>query len=297
MAEVTKFTVSEGEQKQRLDNFLLSRMKDVPKAHVYRMIRKGSIRVNGKRAKAMSALTVGDLVSLPYLQEQSSRRVEIHPNVLLKVEHSILDQTVDFIILNKPVGMVCQPGDGFTYGIADCLEEILGERIYPVHRLDRGTSGVLVLARSAVAARVLQEALQSAQKIYHTIVYGCWKETNKIYKMQLEKCDRKMVVSSQGKWALSEFHSLHVTDQFSHMQVKISTGRMHQIRVMLSELGYPVIGDALYGKKGSCLGWSKQIPFLHASELNFNYKGEEFSFQAPLTQEQQLCLKALYPKK
>ena len=270
-------------------------MKDVPKAHVYRMIRKGSIRVNGERAKAMSALTVDDLVSCP-ICKNLPRRVEIHPDVLLKVERSILDQTDDFIILNKPVGMVCQPGDGFTYGIADCLEEILGERIYPVHRLDRGTSGVLVLARSAVAARVLQEALQSAQKIYHTIVHGCWKETSKIYKMQLEKCDRKMVVSSQGKWAVSEFHFIACHRSIFTRQVKISTGRMHQIRVMLSELGYPVIGDALYGKKGSCLGWSANS-FFASSELNFNYKGEEFSFQAPLTQEQQLCLKALYPKK
>ena len=297
MAEVTKFEVTAGEQGQRLDNFLLSRVREVPKAHLYRMIRKGSIRVNGKRARVVAGLVSGDVVSLPFLQDLPAKQVEINADMLLKVKRAVLLEHDDFIVLNKPVGMVCQPGDGFTYGIADCLFKILGKRVYPLHRLDRGTSGVLMLAKSTVAARDLQLALQSAQKIYLTIVHGRWQNMEQVYRMQLEKLDRKVIISDQGKWAVSEFYPLYVTDQFSHMQVKISTGRMHQIRVMLSELGHPVIGDALYGEKGSCLGWSKQSPFLHASELKFNYKGDDLFFQAPLTEEQQRCLHTLYQKK
>ena len=297
MAEVTKFEVSSGEQKQRLDNFLLSRVKDVPKAHLYRMIRKGSIRVNGKRSKVMSALKAGDLISLPFLQENSPKQVDINANVLLKVERAILFQNDDFIVLNKPIGMVCQPGDGFTYGVAECLAKIMGQSIHAVHRLDRGTSGVLILTKSSVAARQMQDSLRLAKKVYQTVIHGQWEGGEKECRMQLEKLDRKVIVSPQGKWGVSEFMPLYVTSEYTHMKVKISTGRMHQIRVMLSELGHPVIGDAVYGKKGSCLGWAKQIPFLHASELSLNYKGEDFFFKAPLTQEQQLCLQILYPKK
>lgn len=295
-SQLTTFQVSEGQAGQRLDNFLFTRLKNTPKTHIYRMIRKGSIRVNKKRAKCQTPLLDGDAVSLPFLVEDQVAPDLEKLDVTRRLQRNILHQTDDWLVLNKPAGVVSQPGGRHAFAVSDYLSSALKCSLLPVHRLDRGTSGVMLFAKNARWAKILQEALADprTQKIYQALCYHAWTGGDKSFKMHLEKQDRKMKVVDHGLLAVTSVKPVQVNSEFSHLEVSITTGRMHQIRVCLAHLGHPLLGDRLYGVGEFNEFWQSPWPFLHANKLSIIIEGQQYEFIAPLTLEKEKCLKTIF---
>jgi|TARA_Y200000002_G_scaffold382681_2_gene400723 23S rRNA pseudouridine955/2504/2580 synthase len=295
---ITVYKIKPENEGQRLDNFLLARLKGTPKSHIYGMIRRGSIRVNRKRTKPKYTLQLDDQVSLPFNHQESAAPDLSSLNVTKQIKDSILIDHSDFVALNKPSGVASQPGTNIDYALGDYLHSIFGERFHPVHRLDRGTSGVILFAKHASGARQLQAALNasSCEKVYQTVVGGTWTQNNRIFEFYIDKQGKKMAVCNDGVATRTAIDCLSRKEGFSFLKVQIWQGKMHQIRVTLSHLGHPILADSLYGDVNTS-HWQSRWPFLHAGKLGFEYKGKKFEVSAPMNKEQLECLNHLFPSK
>ncbi|PWW09980.1 MULTISPECIES: 23S rRNA pseudouridine(955/2504/2580) synthase RluC [Mangrovibacter] len=301
--------ISDEEAGQRIDNFLRTQLKGVPKSMIYRILRKGEVRVNKKRIKPEYKLVDGDEVRIPPVRvaEREEDAVSPHLQKVAALTDAILYEDDHILILNKPSGTAVHGGSGLSFGVIEGLRALRPEARFLelVHRLDRDTSGVLLVAKKRSALRSLHEQLRDKgmQKDYLALVRGQWQSHVKVVQAPLLKNilksgERMVKVSSEGKPSETRFK---VEERFGFATlVRCSpvTGRTHQIRVHTLHAGHPIAFDDRYGDRefdsqlnGSGLGRL----FLHAAALRFTHPatGETIRIEAPLDNELRQCLSYL----
>ena len=295
--------IDECHQDQRLDNFLASLCKGVPKNHVFRIIRSGEVRVNSKRAEAKTKLNCGDLVRVPPIKTLE-KQVDAELSLKAAAEIPILFEDAHLLVVNKPSGIAVHGGSGHSLGLIECLRESrknIHEDLALVHRLDRETSGVLVISKKRSALRVLQEQLRarSWKKFYQTLVLGAWPKSLRqvdlpLLKTQASEKEARVFVSEEGDKASTKFsiiqnYKLNNSD-LTLIRAQILTGRTHQIRVHTSASQFPIAGDDRYGH----FDFNKQLlkaglkrMFLHAATLQIVHPAthEEMVLEAALPPE------------
>jgi 23S rRNA pseudouridine955/2504/2580 synthase len=309
-SQVSHLVVSDRGAGQRLDNFLLRELKGCPKSLIYRVIRKGQVRVNGKRSKPDTRLESGDTIRVPPLR-LPDRSQPAQPGVQLAetLQKSILFEDEHFLVINKPAGLAVHGGSGVRLGMIEALRQLRPEwqGLELVHRLDRETSGCLVIAKNTSFLKEINQALQkrSVTKIYRALVQGYWPDTLQqvdapLAKNQLESGERMVRVNEQGKKSLTRFQVVeHLGRRATLLEVQLETGRTHQIRVHCQYAGHPIVGDSKYGNRvmPDPLKSIKKL-CLHASRLEFNYPvdGPRHQFRAALDDDFEEILKLLRSK-
>lgn len=300
---------SEGDVGQRLDNFLMRVFRAVPKSHIYRVLRKGEVRVNGKRAKPEQRLVLGDRIRIPPIRVDATA-VPQKPSGSLQqfISGTIIHEDRDILIINKPAGVAVHGGSGLAFGVIEALRNARPEltELELVHRLDRDTSGCLILAKRRAALRELHAALREREmtKRYLALVGGRWTLGKKTLDLPLltnqkQGGERIVRVHQEGQSALSTFAPQRVFGKLATlMDVEIGTGRTHQIRVHAAYAGHPVAGDEKYGDKqcnDALRSFGLRRMFLHAHTLEFARpgSGEPFTITAPLSEELQGVLNKL----
>jgi len=290
--------------KQRLDNYLLSQLKGVPKSRIYKLLRSGQIRVNKGRKKADYRVQLGDMVRIPPIRMTEANADQAPRHLIEKVSQSVIFEDSQVLVLNKPAGLAVHSGSNIRFGVIEMLRQARPEAdmLELVHRLDRETSGVLVIAKSRDALNQLHQHFREAdsgmQKIYRAIVCGRWQGAEKTVDLPLLKNtirggERMVEVNPEGKEARSLFMPLEYHDDLSFMEVKLYTGRTHQIRVHAQASGHPIAGDSKYGDslfnaKLKEQGFKRM--FLHAYQLSFSLGNEKYNITAPLDPEWQSLL-------
>lgn len=282
---------------QRIDNFLLRLLKGAPRSMIYRMLRKGEVRVNRARIKPDYRLQAGDAVRIPPVSiRRQDETVSPPPPVLARLESAILLEDGDVLVLNKPAGIAVHGGSGLAFGVIEALRRLRPEAVFLelAHRLDRETSGCLALAKTPTALRALHAAFQAGaiDKRYLTLVKGPWAPGEVAVAEPLRKVlrsgERMMEVHPDGKPALTRFMPLASYRETSLVEVKIATGRTHQIRVHAAGLGHPVAGDDKYGEPAfnrAMAHFGLRRLFLHARRLSFTLDGRDIRVDAPLDGE------------
>lgn len=298
---VSYVEAGEGDVGQRLDNYLMRVLKTIPKSHVYRVLRKGEVRVNGKRAKPETRLVLGDRVRIPPLRFDD-KPAQAKPSTSLQqfIGAAILHEDKDLLIVNKPAGVAVHGGSGLAFGVIEALRAARPELpdLELVHRLDRDTSGVLLIAKRRAALRELHAAFREREmtKRYLALVVGRWELGKKKIELPLltnqkQGGERMVRVHADGQSALSTFvPQQHFGKLATLMAIEIGTGRTHQIRVHAAYAGHPVAGDEKYGDKAgsdALRTFGLRRMFLHAHSLEFARPGtgEKFSITAPLSDE------------
>ena len=278
--------VDEQSEGQRLDNYLLRELRGVPKTRLYRAMRKGEIRVNKGRVKADYRLVIGDTVRIPPLHAPAPTEQANLPRYWAKeLSSRIIYEDNNVIVLNKPAGLAVHGGSGLSFGLIEGLRQLRPEdrTLELVHRLDRDTSGVLVVSRRRSALRELHRQLRekAVDKRYLALVAGRWPAGLKrveapLIKNVLQSGERVVRVAKEGKPSLTEFSVIDRFESASLIQAKPITGRTHQIRVHARQAGHPLLGDEKYSderaaKLASSLGLRRL--FLHAKSLRLNLPG------------------------
>jgi 23S rRNA pseudouridine955/2504/2580 synthase len=292
--------ITEDNSEQRLDNFLITLLKGVPKSYIYRIVRKGEVRVNKGRVDVKHRLAIGDIVRIPPVRRAES---DDHKKHMPKGMAEILKQCVLYeddaiLVINKPPGLAVHGGSGVDSAVIEGLREINPDQRFLelVHRLDRDTSGCLLIAKKRSALRALHEQFRedAVSKTYLAILSGHWAKKESIVNQPLLKNvskggERMVVISQQGKKSETLFKRLKLYQDATLVQVTPKTGRTHQIRVHAAFLNHPIIGDERYGfdqanKLFKNKGYKKM--FLHAETLEFHHPstGKNVKYSAPLPQ-------------
>lgn len=299
-------TVTEHEAGQRIDNFLMKRFRQVPKSVIYRILRKGEVRIDKKRAKPDRKLVLGEEVRIPPVRVgEKGEKAEASDGLLKAIESAILLEDEHLIVINKPAGLAAHGGSGVKIGLIEAFRQLRPNIPYVelVHRLDRDTSGVLLLAKSRKVLNQLQDMLRHGgiEKRYLALVAGQWQGGRKHIDLPLKREDgalRKVQVSEDGKDAESIFTPQQRMSRATLMDAEILTGRTHQIRVHLAHLGYPVLGDERYGDFALNREFKKmgvKRLFLHSAQTGFylELSGRRYTLEAPLPDDLKQVLNAL----
>lgn len=290
---------------QRLDNFLMARLKGVPKSRIYNAIRKGEVRVNKGRTKPEYKLMSGDEIRIPPIRvAEEKEQVKASYQTQRLLSDSILYEDEGLLVINKPAGMAVHGGSGVSLGLIETLRQMRPDARYLelVHRLDRDTSGCIMVAKKRSYLRFLQAALREksqqetlkgdVRKTYQALVIGQWPANKKridvpLLKMELNQDERIVKVHPEGKSSLTEFSVLARFQGFTLIEAKPITGRTHQIRVHAQYAGHSLVGDEKYGHDETNnrmreLGFKRL--FLHASALSFYLPGatDMIEVKAPL---------------
>ena len=271
-------TVDEFSIGQRLDNYLLKQLKGVPRSHIYRIIRKGEVRVNKGRKKAEYKLQPEDIVRIPPIKTASEKVIKPSDNLIDVLNQSILYEDNGLMILNKHHGMAVHGGSNVSVGLIEALKTKYKQPIELVHRLDRSTSGCLILAKKRSVLKALHEQLVQHQmeKRYIALVNNSWSKKRHTIDAPIYQNSRYSVIDAKGKQAVSHFHPLKnfQKDDFSAslVEVVIETGRTHQIRVHAKYADHPIAqddkyGDQLFDKLMKEKGLNRL--FLHAKSVTF----------------------------
>lgn len=300
-------TVGPDQSGQRIDNFLLRHLKGVPKTLIYRILRKGEVRVNKGRIKPDYRVQAGDEIRIPPLRRSQDEKRPPSNRHVSALSDRILYEDERIIIVNKPAGMAVHGGSGVSHGVIETMRHWREDLHFLelVHRLDRETSGCLILAKKRSALRQLHELLRESDvdKRYLALVKGAWSQGTQRIEIALRKNvlrsgERMVNVSDDGKTAISTFHPVSVGKKASLMEIHIETGRTHQIRVHAAHLGHPIAGDDKYGDKEFNrqmheLGLSRL--FLHARSLAFTLTEphKSIAVNAPLDKDLELVLDKL----
>lgn len=302
LAAVKYLEVTAGADGQRLDNYLITQLKGAPRTLVYRIIRKGEVRINKKRAKADTRLQTGDQVRVPPIrltEKASQTPVGDSLRDLLQGEALIYENDA-VLVLNKPAGLAVHGGSGVRVGLIEALRQVRPELDFLelVHRLDKDTSGCILLAKSRKALNILQDQLRGKQmgKFYQAWVLGNWpvelREVNApIDRASSPSGERRMRIAEpgEGKASLTRFKILKRLGSLTLIEAEPVTGRTHQIRVHARFAGFPLLGDPKYGdeqvnERFRRAGIGRM--FLHARRLEFNdpLTGQRLTIEAPLDQ-------------
>lgn len=305
---VQTVTVTEEDAGQRIDNWLLKRLKGVPKTHVYRLLRTGQVRVNKGRAGPQRKLATGDQVRIPPVRVAEPGAPRRAPDELLqRVESRIVFEDDHLLVLDKPAGLAVHGGSGVGFGAIELLRALRPDApsVELVHRLDRDTSGLLMVAKKRSALRALHAAMREGRvaKRYLALLVGPWKGEARRVDAPLEEHrpesgERVTRVGPNGREAVSHFIPEQRFRDSTLVAVDIETGRMHQIRAHAAHIGHPVLGDPKYGDKlANRLLKSKGLDrmFLHASRLGFDHPadGRPMTVEAPLDDNLRNVLKSL----
>jgi 23S rRNA pseudouridine955/2504/2580 synthase len=296
--------VPEDRDGQRLDNFLLLQLKGAPRSLVYKLVRSGQVRINGKRAKADSRLAGGDEVRIPPVKLNEAGEARPVPKGLLdRLAASIVFEDKALLAVNKPSGLATHGGSGISHGLIESLRALRpGEPLELVHRLDRDTSGVIIIAKKRSALLELQALMRAGEddegpgKRYLALLVGRVPNGTLTVDAPLQKSvmqggERQVRVDPAGKPSVSHFKVLERRGGHSYCEVRIETGRTHQIRVHAAHLGHPVAGDDKYGDADVNKRLAQQVGlkrlFLHAASIEFALdKGKvPYLINAPLSEE------------
>ncbi|MGR5286754.1 23S rRNA pseudouridine(955/2504/2580) synthase RluC [Vibrio maritimus] len=272
---------------QRIDNFLRNQLKNIPKSVVYRIVRKGEVRVNKKRVKAEYKLQAGDLVRIPPVTlEEKEQEAPLNTNLnrVAELESKIIYEDDHMLILNKPSGLAVHGGSGLKFGAIEALRALRPQARFLelVHRIDRDTSGILLVAKKRSALRHLQAQFRekTVQKYYYALVMGKWKPSCKVVKAPLLKNEVNSIVrvNPNGKPSETRFKVLTSFEQATLIQASPITGRTHQIRVHTQYTGHPIAWDDRYGDRRFDAYTAKaglDRLFLHAANIIFTHPGKE----------------------
>ena len=293
---VQEVRVADDQDGQRIDNFLAGRLKGVPRSRIYRIVRKGEVRVNKGRVKPDYRLRAGDCVRIPPIRQATRDEPRPPQRAVTELADRILYEDKHLLVLDKPAGMAVHGGSGLSYGVIEALRKARPQAPFLelVHRLDRETSGCLLIAKKRSALRALHAALREGRvdKRYLALVKGVWQGGKRrvdapLRKNTMRSGERLVQVREDGREALSWFRAVAAYKGVSLMEVRIGTGRTHQIRVHAAHEGHPLAGDDKYGDKGfnremARLGLKRL--FLHAANLGFEHpsEGRRVEVQAPL---------------
>jgi 23S rRNA pseudouridine955/2504/2580 synthase len=296
-SQVSFLNVGVDEIGQRLDNWLLNRLKGVPRSRIYRLIRSGEVRVNKGRPKARQRLEAGDVVRIPPIRmTEDTGPVKIPDGLQETLSQAVLYQDADVLVLNKPAGLAVHSGSGVRFGVIDVARAVWGQDWQLVHRLDRETSGCLMLVRRRELQNEFQDALaaNTVYKAYQALVHGDWPSQQERMETPLHKVtdvsgERRVrnteTLESDGRLAVSLFTVQRRFAAASLLGVQIETGRTHQIRVQTSSLNHPIVGDGKYGRRA--LDQALPLPAkpglcLHAEVLRLKLGGRNLEVQADL---------------
>ncbi|HIN74271.1 MAG TPA: RluA family pseudouridine synthase [Gammaproteobacteria bacterium] len=278
---VSSYIVDEEYEDVRLDNCLISRLKNLPRSKIYSIIRKGEVRVNGSRSKPDRRLKKDDVIRIPpyRIEERNQNRASKSLTELL--EERIIYNKNSVLILNKPEGLASHGGSGLKLGLIEAVRQIDDKfkNAQLVHRLDRGTSGCIVLSLKRSVLRTLNTEMREGrvEKKYLAIVGSKWphKEiqiTSNLKKNHLRSGERHVIETPDGKQSITKFKRLKSNQKVCLLECTLLTGRTHQIRVQVSNEGHPIIGDKKYGQVELNNFYSKRgikRMLLHAKEINF----------------------------
>lgn len=309
---VEKLCIEEEGSDQRVDNFLFRRFRDVPKGHIYQLVRSGQVRVNGKRINASYRLQIGDIVRIPPInttEKNPSQKIAIALSSFFTFNKLFEDDAL--LVIDKPGGMAVHGGSGISFGVIEQLraQNPSWKFLELVHRLDRETSGVLLLAKKRSALVELHRQIREGliEKHYLVMVKGEWRNATQHVKLALNKYvttagERRVAISmgehkdAKPMLAHTIFKLQKSWGNFSLLDAELKTGRTHQIRVHLAHLGFPIIGDDKYGN----FEINKQLAkaknqirlarmFLHAHTLQITHpiSGERMKLRSPLSQDLQ----------
>lgn len=281
--------VGSGQDGQRIDNFLLGRAKGVPRSHLYRVLRRGEVRVNKGRVKPSYKLQRGDLVRIPPMRvAEPSARVRPPPAPLRRLEAAVIYEDDRMIALNKPSGMAVHGGSGLSWGLIEAMRVLRPKstELELVHRLDRDTSGCLLLAKRRSALRDLHRLMRdnAMQKRYQALLVGRLPQRKvrvdaPLRKNLLRSGERVVRVDPEaGKQARTLFRCIRQFGDFTLAEAELITGRTHQIRVHAAHIGAPVAGDEKYGQAEAnrrLRGLGLDRLFLHARALIFQLQHNE----------------------
>jgi len=293
---------------QRIDNFLVTKLKGVPKTRIYRILRKGEVRVNKKRIAPSYRLQAGDMVRIPPVQlaERPSPKIPAR-SLMTTLTERILYEDNNLLIINKPPGIPVHGGSKVKIGVVEALRCMYPKlpHLELAHRLDADTSGCLVLAKKRGVLKELHELFRAGKmrKIYLTLTKGHWKEAElkveaPLQKNQLTGGERMVRVNKEGKTALTIFNPLNTFTDAMLVEAHLYTGRTHQIRVHAQYRHHPIAGDEKYGDKE----FNKKMRehglkrlFLHATSIEFILPstGQNIKITAELDADLMLCLNNL----
>ncbi|MGH1470202.1 MAG: 23S rRNA pseudouridine(955/2504/2580) synthase RluC [Cellvibrionaceae bacterium] len=281
---------------QRIDNFLIAQLKGVPKSRIYRLVRKGEVRVNKGRIRVEYKLKAGDLVRVPPVRV-AEKKEQAKPSAQLTdlIKQSLLYEDDDLIVLNKPTGMAVHGGSGINLGVIEVLRQVFeNPKLELIHRIDRETSGCLLIAKRRSVLRHVQDQFRekTVKKSYMTLVTGKWPRHIKqvdapLLKNQLSSGERIVKVNVEGKPSVTHFKVLERIESATLLLVSPVTGRTHQIRVHTQSVGHPIIGDDKYGEMDANKAFRsagvKRL-FLHAASIAFDLPSDQrrIEIEAPL---------------
>lgn len=292
---------------QRIDNFLRNQLKNIPKSMIYRIIRKGEVRVNKKRIKAEYKLQAGDLVRIPPVTVEVKAEADVPSTRLNKVaelENCIIYEDDHILILNKPSGTAVHGGSGLKFGAIEALRALRPKARFLelVHRIDRDTSGILLVAKKRSALRHLQAQFRNktVEKYYFALVMGEWKNSCRKVTAPLLKNEVNSIVrvNPKGKPSETRFKVLEKFKDATLVQASPITGRTHQIRVHVQYTGHPIAWDDRYGDRRfdaytGKLGLDRL--FLHAAYIKFTHPATEklLEISAPMEPKLEKVLETL----
>lgn len=278
---VSSYIVDEEYEDVRLDNCLISRLKNLPRSKIYSIIRKGEVRVNGSRSKPDRRLKKDDVIRIPPYRIEERNQNRASKSLIELLEERIIYNKNSVLILNKPEGLASHGGSGLKLGLIEAVRQIDDKfkNAQLVHRLDRGTSGCIVLSLKRSVLRTLNTEMREGrvEKKYLAIVGSKWphKEiqiTSNLKKNHLRSGERHVIETPDGKQSITKFKRLKSNQKVCLLECTLLTGRTHQIRVQVSNEGHPIIGDKKYGQVELNNFYSKRgikRMLLHAKEVNF----------------------------
>lgn len=309
LGNVIKEIIAEDSNDQRIDNFLIKCLKGVPRSHIYRCLRSGQVRINGKRVKASYRLQEGDMVRIPPIIKKNDPPTNKISESRF-VSFDVLFQDESLLVINKPAGVAVHGGSNISFGV---IEQLRAQNpnwkfLELVHRLDRDTSGTLLLAKKRSALVELHRQIREREmdKRYLVLVKGKWQNQRQNVKLSLHKYhtdsgERRVAVAidkkdnSQDMTSHTVFTLKKTWQDFSLLEAELITGRTHQIRVHLSHLGFPIVGDDKYGdyqfnkeiSRSNGKGPKLKRMFLHASIAVIKHPatGENLHIEAPLAND------------
>lgn len=303
--EVQIVRIDEDRDGQRIDNFLAGRLKGVPRSLVYRILRTGEVRINGRRAKPDTRLSAGDEVRIPPVRVAERAEPDRPASAQMsRIEEAIVHEDREFLVLDKPSGVASHGGSGISFGAIELLRASRPrDTLELVHRLDRDTSGVLVFARKRSALTALQTVIREgrATKHYLALLHGHLAQARITVDQPLRKSilqggERMVRVDPSGKPSVSHLIRLESFADATFCEVAIETGRTHQIRVHAAHVGHAVAGDEKYGERTFNQAMRKhglKRLFLHAARFEFEIGERRYAFSAPLPPELRKVLDSL----
>lgn len=288
-------TIEDDRAVQRLDNFLMSQLRDVPKTRVYRMVRSGEVRVNKGRKAVSYRLEPGDVVRIPPVKRANTPdKPSPSQQSVSDFENWVLFEDSHLLAVNKPAGLAVHGGSGLSFGLIEIARQARpdAKSLELVHRLDRDTSGVILLAKKRSALRLMHDALRNrtAHKTYWALVNGTWPARKQQVKLPLARDvlksgERMASVHPEGKFALTKFSIVRRLTGATLVAAEPVTGRTHQIRVHCQAAGHSILGDPKYGIESDNREWKNRglaRMFLHAARLDVPWQEGRLVIEAPL---------------